>query len=163
MTIQELGSIGEFIGSLAVLLTLVYLAVQVKQSKKLLEENQRIALSQTYQTRAGFRMETFRFGMEPHGSELFAKFDIFNPDISAEERIATFETLSASEKVQVRNYYSMSLQAMDNTLYQGAIGLLDDEQMLNAKAAIANHYPVWMYVNALIPERIRQLHESMVR
>ena len=33
MTIQELGSIGEFISSIAVLLTLIYLAVQVRQTR----------------------------------------------------------------------------------------------------------------------------------
>lgn len=33
MTIQELGSIGEFISSIAVLLTLIYLAVQVRQAR----------------------------------------------------------------------------------------------------------------------------------
>ena len=34
MTIQELGSIGEFIGGIAVVITLVYLAVQIKQNTK---------------------------------------------------------------------------------------------------------------------------------
>ena len=33
MTIQELGSIGEFISSIAVLVTLIYLALQVKQTR----------------------------------------------------------------------------------------------------------------------------------
>ena len=33
MTIQELGSIGEFISSIAVLFTLIYLAVQVRQTR----------------------------------------------------------------------------------------------------------------------------------
>lgn len=33
MTIQELGSIGEFISSIAVLVTLIYLAVQVRQTR----------------------------------------------------------------------------------------------------------------------------------
>ncbi len=33
MTIQELGSIGEFVSSIAVLLTLIYLAVQVRQAR----------------------------------------------------------------------------------------------------------------------------------
>ena len=33
MTIQELGSIGEFISSIVVLITLIYLAVQVRQTR----------------------------------------------------------------------------------------------------------------------------------
>ena len=35
MTVFELGALGEFIGSLAVLVTLVYLAIQVRQSNKM--------------------------------------------------------------------------------------------------------------------------------
>ena len=37
-----LGNLGEFIGSVAVLATLIYLAVQVRQSKELLERNEKI-------------------------------------------------------------------------------------------------------------------------
>ena len=33
MSIQELGSIGEFVSSLAVLITLLYLAVQIRQTR----------------------------------------------------------------------------------------------------------------------------------
>jgi hypothetical protein len=43
-TAQLLGNIGEFVGSIMVVVTLVYLALQVRQSKGLLEENRRIAL-----------------------------------------------------------------------------------------------------------------------
>ena len=32
MTIQELGSVGEFIGGIAVIITLIYLAIQIKQN-----------------------------------------------------------------------------------------------------------------------------------
>lgn len=39
MTITELGALGEFIGSVAVLITLIYLAVQMKQTKQGLEAN----------------------------------------------------------------------------------------------------------------------------
>jgi len=34
MTIAELGSVGEFIGSIAVLITLIYLAIQVRQNTR---------------------------------------------------------------------------------------------------------------------------------
>ena len=39
MTIVELGALGEFLGSVAVLVTLIYLAVQVKQTKRQIESN----------------------------------------------------------------------------------------------------------------------------
>lgn len=39
MTLQELGSVGEFLGAIAVLVTLAYLAVQTRQNSKMLQMN----------------------------------------------------------------------------------------------------------------------------
>jgi hypothetical protein len=39
MTISELGSLGEFISSIAVIITLIYLAIQIRQSKHGMEVN----------------------------------------------------------------------------------------------------------------------------
>lgn len=39
MTIIELGALGEFLGAIAVVLTLIYLSVQVRHSRELLEAN----------------------------------------------------------------------------------------------------------------------------
>ena len=49
---QLLGNYGEFIGSVAVLGTLIYLAIQIRHSKELIEKNHAIALSQVQQARA---------------------------------------------------------------------------------------------------------------
>ncbi len=160
MTIAELGSIGEFVGSLAVLITLVYLAIQIRQSKKLLEENQRIALSQAFETRAGYRMETFKFGLEPQGAELLSKAHTYHRSESAERRIEHYDALSDSEKVQIRNYYSIALQALENTLYQGELGLLDDEQLQNAKTAILDNYSIWVHSAAVIPIIVKKWYEE---
>ena len=46
MTIVELGALGEFLGSIVVLFTLVYLAVQVKQGNRSLGESRKLALAQ---------------------------------------------------------------------------------------------------------------------
>ena len=59
-----LGNAGEFLGSIAVLVTLVYLAVQVKHSRELLERQQRLSRSQVHQTRISDRIE-----MEMHVAE----------------------------------------------------------------------------------------------
>ena len=57
MTIAELGSLGELVSGLAVLVTLIYLAVQVRHSRTLLERNEKIALSQVYQARTDTRLQ----------------------------------------------------------------------------------------------------------
>ena len=74
MGIQDLGAIGEFISSLVVLITLGYLAVQVRHGKSLLEENRRLAQSQVFQTRVGFRMENHLRQAEPHFAGYMAAY-----------------------------------------------------------------------------------------
>ena len=43
MSIMELGALGEFVGAFAVVATLIYLTIQVRQSKDAMEENSRMA------------------------------------------------------------------------------------------------------------------------
>jgi len=52
MTIMELGALGELLGAVAVIVTLIYLAVQIKQNTRSMNENRQLALAQTYQMRA---------------------------------------------------------------------------------------------------------------
>ena len=56
---QLLGNYGEFIGAIAVVITLVYLSMQVRHSKELLERNQAISLSQVQQARANAGREHY--------------------------------------------------------------------------------------------------------
>ena len=58
-TTALLGNLGEFVGALAVVATLIYLAIQVRYAKASLDantaalaEDRRLALVQTYQARA---------------------------------------------------------------------------------------------------------------
>ncbi len=52
MTIMELGALGELLGAIGVIATLIYLSVQVRQNTRAMEESRRLALAQTYQMRA---------------------------------------------------------------------------------------------------------------
>lgn len=52
MTLQDWGAIGEVVGALAVVVTLIYLAKQIRQNTHAMEEGRRrLALAQTYLTR----------------------------------------------------------------------------------------------------------------
>ena len=48
MTITELGALGEFVGAIAVVATLIYLAVQVRHSKEATEASNRLAVAAVY-------------------------------------------------------------------------------------------------------------------
>ena len=54
---EILGNLGEFIGSIAVILTLIYVAVQVRYSRDLLEENRKMLMSQVYHDRASLILD----------------------------------------------------------------------------------------------------------
>jgi hypothetical protein len=43
MSIMELGALGEFVGAIGVVLTLAYLAIQIRQNTHAMEENKRPA------------------------------------------------------------------------------------------------------------------------
>ncbi len=43
MSIVDLGALGEFVGAIAVVATLIYLTIQVRQSKEAMKENARLA------------------------------------------------------------------------------------------------------------------------
>jgi len=52
VSIIELGALGEFVWAIAVVVTLIYLAIQIRQNTRAMDEGRRLALAQTYQMRA---------------------------------------------------------------------------------------------------------------
>jgi len=59
MTLQDLGSIGEFVGAIAVVISLVYLALQVRRNTQQLASNQQ-ALLRTESSSAHAQWSAFR-------------------------------------------------------------------------------------------------------
>ncbi len=64
MTLEDLGNVGEFVGALAVVASLIYLAVQLRQSTKQMVENgeeaRLAALERAVQTASQFRFAMIR-------------------------------------------------------------------------------------------------------
>ena len=117
MTLEDLGNIGDFIGSITVLVTLVYLAVQVRQSRELLERNEKIALSETYLQQTAIRSELLRLVVESeHLAPILAKAGN-DPEL--------IETLSEEEKVRLRAHFTRQLLMLDNVHFQSELLLLD--------------------------------------
>ena len=52
MTLQDWGAIGELISAIAVVVTLIYLAKEIRVNTHALDEGRKLALAQTYQMRA---------------------------------------------------------------------------------------------------------------
>jgi len=143
-TAQLLGNIGEFISSIAVLGTLVYLAVQIRHSKILLERNQAISLSQVQQARADF-------GREQH---LLLSDSTHLAPLVAEE-LGIDETT-----VRLRAYWAASLVHADNMVYQYELGLIDDVSIARTTGMIHRNFDRWVKFNLDPPERVIRWHQQ---
>ena len=73
MTIQELGSLGELLGSILVLVTLLYLARQIGQAKRAMLLSEVQAQSSEVQTHFRFLVDS------PHASPIMAKASAGDP------------------------------------------------------------------------------------
>jgi hypothetical protein len=153
---QLLGNYGEFIGSIAVLATLVYLAVQVRHSRTLLDENQRISLSQAYQSRTSMRFEAMKLMLDH--ADVMSKYMAGGN----EGWVANFEKLTPSEQFQVRSFQSTALQAMDNSLYQAQLGLIDQRALDDLHEMIRTNYPVWVQTGSNIPPSVQDWYRQNV-
>ena len=163
MSIQDLGAIGELLSSLFVLITLVYLAVQVRHSRELLEENRKITLSQVYEGRANLRAGQARSMVSnPHWAAVWVKLQGGDPYQSADVLIENFDRLADEEKALVIFNQNATTQGIDNTLYQVELGLVDEAGAQGSYDFIKDQYPLWVHSRIRIPVRITNWYEDNV-
>jgi hypothetical protein len=117
-----LGSLGEFVGAIAVVATLVYLAIQVRHSKeameantKSLDEGRKLALAQTYQARSDALQQMQMFlAASQELCEITEKID---PErASAEEYRTAYQNLTPVEQRRWRYFQHGHAARMDNLL-----------------------------------------------
>jgi hypothetical protein len=81
MTLQDLGAIGEMIGAVGVIVSLVYLATQIRQ-------NTRAARASTNRAISEQRNEiNLRFGLDPAAVDLFLRGAQHHSDLEPNERL----------------------------------------------------------------------------
>jgi hypothetical protein len=113
MSIVELGALGEFIGSIAVLITLIYLTVQIRQNTLSLDENRRLAMAEAAQARTDLGVRLLLAGGEPHYGEVL--------------RVARANVdMDSAQQGSARSYYSAYMRHMENLYYQHRQGFLDE-------------------------------------
>lgn len=120
---QLLGNYGEFVGAIAVVATLFYLALQVKHSKdateantRSVDENLKIAMAQIYQARAAESAVHFRVLAESDNLQLNSKF-----------RESGIDSLSTEEVSRLAFQEVVNLERYDSIYYAHQLGLLDEE------------------------------------
>ena len=131
MDLEALGNLGDFIGGIAVLLTLVYLAVQVRNNSQLVRQNSDL-----------LRARTFRESQTAHSeaTSLLAN----NRELADIYHRGTNDptSLTPVERERFAWFYAMFLANFQASYYQMERGLLDPElwesEIQNLKTMLAN-------------------------
>ena len=117
MTIQDWGAVGELISGVAVLITLVYLAFQIRQNTSALRA----------QTRAEVSQHAVDHLLTPVNRETLGEIILkSNSDVE----------LSGWESQQLHHYYVSLLRRWENFHYQYRMGLFDESEF-------TAHQEVW--------------------
>ena len=105
-TVQDLGSLGELVGSLAVLVTLVYLAQQVRQSN-------RLAIAASYQARTDSNIELISILLGSPGGPMAVSTAIENGPLNREQRAFTDWFFEANFVYYENNHFQHKLGLVD--------------------------------------------------
>lgn len=141
MTIIELGALGEFVGAIAVVATLVYLAIQIRQNTQAMEESRRLALAQTYQMRADALQEMLvRAADSQHIGPIISRLTRGGYP----EDIAPLEQLDAEERSRFRLWQIAQHTHWDNMYYQWQQGFLEEEYYRDSfRLRVRRLAPTW--------------------
>ena len=152
-TTQVLGNLGEFVGAIAVVMTLVYLARQVRHSRdsvdantRALDEARKLAMVQTFQARAERRINQLQFDAD---SERVTPIMDKLYEEGWPEKSEAFEALSSLEQRRVRAWLTAGQRQLDNYQYQYQQGLVEPEHWDGVIVpAIRFLAPGWRYVES---------------
>jgi len=121
MTILEWGAVGELIGGIAVLITLVYLALQIRQHTRA------IRLSTGYDVTEEFRSMF----------ELIAGHDELAEIVT--KAVSDDASMSGAEKTRYWAYTSNFIRAFENAYIQWTHGALDPRQWGGMKRMVTDY------------------------
>ena len=164
MSLMELGALGEFLGSIGVIATLIYLAIQIRQNTLSLDDARNLAMAQTYQARAQHAEEYLRsMSQSDHWPSINLKLGGWE----THSDITRVEELTAVEKERLRLMQLGRLQQLDNLFYQYKRGYLAEEyyehnvvQSVRLNARYWRQLEIWPWKPSFREEVDRILSES---
>jgi len=145
MTIIELGALGEFLGSIAVLATLIYLAVQIRQNTISMNESKKLALAQTYQMRSdALQMMLVHAADSEHIGPIITKLTGFGYP----EDVGALEQLTQEERGRFRQWQIAQQTHWDNMYFQYQQGFIDEEYYRDSfRERVRRLAPTWRALN----------------
>ncbi|MCZ6641819.1 MAG: hypothetical protein O7F71_09615 [Gammaproteobacteria bacterium] len=141
MTLMELGALGEFLGAIGVIVTLAYLAVQIRQNTRAMEEGKRLALAQAYQMRADALQEMM---VTAANSQIIGPIIIKLTELGYPEDISALDALTVEERGRFRLWHIAQQTHWDNMFYQYQQGFLDPEYYEDEfRVRVSRLAPTW--------------------
>ena len=141
MTIEQLGSLGEVISAFAVVVTLWYLAVQIRQNTHAMEESKRLALAQTYQLRADALQSML---VQAADSQYIGPLITKLTQLGYPEDVSALDRLTADERGRFRQWQIAQQTHWDNIYFQYQQGYLDEEYYQDSfRERVARLAPTW--------------------
>jgi hypothetical protein len=151
MSLSDLASIGSLVSALAILVSLVYLAIQVRQAEK----NQRAVLNQGYITRVA---DYLRWYAESPINELRTRV------------IAGDTSFTAEELLRLQLAFRVTLLSAQDAYLQHKTGLVDEMTLENSMRSVRNSWlnqPVyralWLQQAPTIAPEFAAVIETMLR
>lgn len=122
MTLEQLGSIGELVGAIGVIISLVYLALQIRTNT----EAERTSTYQSIVSDFGALNNTM--ASTPELSHLFVR------------AMEDYHQLSPDEKARISQLFFQCFRFFENMFYQQRKGYLDDEVWIGWKRLMLTYY-----------------------
>jgi hypothetical protein len=133
---EAIGAIGEIVGAVAVVSTLLFLVIQLRQNTSAVEESRKANVSQLYQFRANMHMDgTLRVAESTGYNVIELQLKVKDEGICA---------LTEAEKHFMRLHQTAAAVRLDNGLFQHHNGFLDDDYLEYVETVIATLYPLWV-------------------
>jgi hypothetical protein len=128
--------------NVSVVAGIIFLAVEVRQNTDSLDEAQKQAAANAYQSRA-FNIASIRLGsaQSPEMVSAITKFEAAGGEERPSESLAT---LSPEDYVRVKQYYFALASIYDNNYYQYENGYLGEDRYRNVDSRmIVRFLPTW--------------------
>ena len=161
MTLIELGAVGEFVGAIGVIATLAYLATQIRQNTRSMEDGKRLALAQTYQMRADALQSMM---VDAANSEHVGSILVKLTGLGYPENVSALAALDEEERGRFRQWQIAQQTHWDNLFYQYQQGFLDTEYYQDAfRTRVRRLAPTWQALGLINGRRsfVREIEELL--
>ncbi len=140
MSWEAIGAIAELVGALAVVLTLIYLAIQIRQNTRSMDESRKVEIARNYQQGLQLRNDfIYRFA----DSEELAAIHVKVEEAGFPENVDSLDLLTPIELRRYKSVQYGNMIANANTQYQFQLGLIDEQSYLRSISVFERMGPSW--------------------